>query len=70
MEMYTISAVKKPEMTSCVPKRKYFKINSDIDNINTRNSLDLHYLQSQLSVYQKVAHYTGMKVFSRLPVPI
>jgi hypothetical protein len=39
-------------------------------NINTRNNLDLHYPQSRLSVYQKGAHYTGIKVFDRLPVPI
>jgi hypothetical protein len=49
---------------------QHFKINSDIHNINTRNNLDLHYPLSHLSVYQKSAHYTGIKVFSRLPVPI
>jgi hypothetical protein len=27
-------------------------------------------VQSHLSVYQKGAHYTGIKVFNRLPVPI
>jgi hypothetical protein len=48
----------------------HFKINSDIHNINTRNNLDLHYPQPHLSVYQKGAHYTGIKVFNRLPVPI
>jgi hypothetical protein len=37
---------------------------------NTRNDLDLHYPQSHLSVYQKGAHYTGIKVFNRIPVPI
>jgi hypothetical protein len=47
-----------------------FKINSDIRNINTTNNLDLHYPQSHLSVYQKSVHYTGIKVFNRLPVPI
>jgi hypothetical protein len=47
-----------------------FKINSEIHNINTKKSLDFHYPQSYLSVYQKGAHYTGIKVFNRLPVPI
>jgi hypothetical protein len=42
----------------------------EIHNINTRNKLDLHYPQSHLSVYQKGAHYTGIKVFNRLLVPI
>jgi hypothetical protein len=50
--------------------RQHFKINYDIHNINTRNYLDLHYPQFYLSVYQKGAHYTGIKVFNRLPVPI
>jgi hypothetical protein len=50
--------------------RQHFKINSDIHNITTKNNLDLHYPQSHLSVYHKGAHYTGIKVFNRLPVPI
>jgi hypothetical protein len=53
-----------------INNRQHFKINSDIHNINTRNNLDLHYPQSHLSVYQKGAHYTGIEVFNRLPVPI
>jgi hypothetical protein len=53
-----------------INNRQQLKINSDIHNINTRNNLDLHCLQSHLSVYQKGAHYTGIKVFDRLPVQI
>jgi hypothetical protein len=53
-----------------INNRQHFKINSDIHNINTRNNLDLHYPQPHLSVYQKGAHYTEIKVFNRLPVPI
>jgi hypothetical protein len=53
-----------------INNRQYFKINSDIHNINTRNNLDLHYSQSHLSVYQKGAHYTEIKVFNRLPIQI
>jgi hypothetical protein len=36
-------------------------------NINTKNNLDFHYPQAHLSVYQEGAHYTGIKVFNRLP---
>jgi hypothetical protein len=50
--------------------RQHFKISADIHNINTMNNLDLHYPSSHLSVYQKGAHYTGIKVFNRLPFPI
>jgi hypothetical protein len=53
-----------------INNKQHFKINSEIHNINTRNNLDLHYPQSHLSVYQRAAHYTGIKVFNRLPVPI
>jgi hypothetical protein len=42
-------------------------MNSDIHNINTRNNLDFHYPQARLSVYQKGAHYTGIKLFNGLP---
>jgi hypothetical protein len=50
-----------------INSRQHFKINSDMHNINTRNNLDLHYPQAHLSVYQKDAHYTEIKLFIRLP---
>jgi hypothetical protein len=50
-----------------INNRQHFKINSDIHNINTRNNLDFRYPQARLSVYQKVAHYTGIKLFNKLP---
>jgi hypothetical protein len=50
--------------------KQHFEVNSEIHNINTRNNLALHYPLSHLSVYQKSIHYTGIKVFSGLPVPI
>jgi hypothetical protein len=53
-----------------INNRQHFEINSDIHDINTRNSLDFHCTQFHLSVYQKGAHYTGIKAFNRLPVPI
>jgi hypothetical protein len=53
-----------------INNRQHFQINSDIYNTNTRNNLDLHYPQSHLTVYQKYAHYNGITVFNRLPVPI
>jgi hypothetical protein len=50
-----------------INNRQHFKINSDMNNINTRNNLDFHHPQARLSVYQKGAHYTGIKLFNRLP---
>jgi hypothetical protein len=34
-------------------------------NINIRNNLDFHYPQAHLSVYQKGAHFTRIKLFNR-----
>jgi hypothetical protein len=53
-----------------INNRQHFKINSDIYIINMRNNLNLYYPLSHLSGYQKGVHYTGIKVFNRLPVPI
>jgi hypothetical protein len=53
-----------------INSKQHFKVNSEIHNVSTRNNLDLHYPQPHLSVYQKSIYFTGIKVFSRLPVPI
>ena len=45
----------------------YFKVNSEIHNINTRNKSKLHLPISNLSVYQKGTYYTGIRVFNSLP---
>jgi hypothetical protein len=50
-----------------IDNRQHFRLNSDIHNINTRNTLDFHYPQACLSVYQKGAHYTRIRLFNRLP---
>jgi hypothetical protein len=46
----------------------YFKVNSEIHNINTRNKSNLPI--SNLSVYQKGTYYSGIRVFSSLPSQI
>jgi hypothetical protein len=48
----------------------YFKVNSDIHNINTRNKSNLHLPTSNLSVYQKGKYYSGIRVFNSLPSQI
>jgi hypothetical protein len=50
-----------------INNRQHFKINSDIHNIKARKNLDFYYPQARLSVYQKGAHYTGIKLSNRLP---
>jgi hypothetical protein len=51
-----------------INNRQHFKININIHNMS--NNIDLHYPQSHLTVYHKGVHYTGIKVFNRLPVLI
>jgi len=48
----------------------YFKVNSEIHNINTRNKSNLHLPISNMSVYQKGTYYTGIRVFNSLPSQI
>jgi hypothetical protein len=55
---------------SVVSNQHHFKINSEINNINTRTKSDLHHPPSHLSFYQKGTYDTGIKGFNSLPVPI
>ena len=45
----------------------YFKVNSEIHNINTRTKSNFHRPISNLSAYQKGTYYSGIRVFSSLP---
>ena len=47
----------------------YFKVNSEIHNINTRNKSNPYLPIYNLSVYQK-GTYTGNRVFNGLPAQI
>jgi len=42
----------------------YFKMNSEMHNISTRNKSNLHLPISNLSVYRKGTYYTGIRVFN------
>jgi hypothetical protein len=53
-----------------VDNGEYFKVNSEIHIINTRNKLNLHLPISNLSVYQKGTYQSGIKVFNSLPSQI
>jgi hypothetical protein len=48
----------------------YYRVNSEIHNINTRNKSNLHLPISKLSVYQNGPYYSGIKVFNNLPSQI
>jgi len=46
---------------SLVVKRDQFLINSDIRNINTRHSFNLHLVLENLDICQKGVYYVGIK---------
>jgi len=48
----------------------YFKANSEIHYIRTRNKSNLHLPISTLSVYQNGTYYNGIRVFNSLPSQI
>jgi len=50
-----------------INNRDYFKVNSEIHNINTRTKSNQHQPISKLSTYQKGTYYSGIRVFNSLP---
>jgi len=50
--------------------RDLYDSNSEIHNINTRFSSDLHIPTANLITFQKVPFYFGIKVFNHLPTSI
>ena len=40
------------------------------NNHDTRSAKNLHFPITNLSIYQKVAYYTGIKIFNHLPTHI
>ena len=50
--------------------RDLYELNSEIYNINTRSSYDLHTPPANLTTFQKGSFYFGIKVFNYLPTSI
>jgi hypothetical protein len=50
-----------------VKSKDQYKSNQDIHSINTRYSTNLHLTTSSLAIYQRGAHYYGIRVFHHLP---
>jgi hypothetical protein len=50
--------------------RGLFKLNCDVQNIQTRQKVDMHMLSSKLTLFQKGIQYSGSKIFNRLPSSI
>jgi len=52
-----------------VENKKLFYVYSEIHNINTTQNFNLHQPQANLTLYQKGAYYSGIKVFNNIPPP-
>ena len=52
-----------------VENKNIFQINSEIHDINTRQNSILYQPQANLTLYQKGAYYSGIKIFNNLPPP-
>jgi len=50
--------------------RDLYKSNSEIHDINTRFSSDLHTPTAKLTIFQKGHFYFGIKIFNHLPTRI
>jgi hypothetical protein len=50
-----------------VDNKNLFYVNSEIHSINTRQNSNLHQPQANLTLYQKGAYYSAIKVFNNLP---
>ena len=49
---------------------KEFSTNTDIHSFNTRQKSHLHAPSTRMTKFQKGAHYTGVKIFNKLPPKI
>jgi hypothetical protein len=52
-----------------VDNKNLFYLNSEIHSINTRQNFNLQQPQANLTLYQKGAYYSGIKVFNNLQPP-
>jgi len=46
--------------------KNLFYVNSEIHSVNTRQHSNLHHPQAKLTLYQKGAYYSGIKIFNNL----
>jgi hypothetical protein len=50
-----------------VKNNKLFTTNYDSHNVKTRQCENLHFPHSRLTLYQNGIHFTGIKIFNKLP---
>jgi hypothetical protein len=50
-----------------IKNKNLFAVNQNFHTINTRHNLDLHLPTCNLTIYQKGAYFSGIKLFTHLP---
>ena len=53
-----------------VLNKNFFSINNENHNIDTRQRNNLYLPQENLTIYQKGAYYSWIKIFNNLPLEI
>jgi hypothetical protein len=53
-----------------VQNKNFFLTNNENYNIDTRQRNNLYLPQANLTIYQKGAYYSGIKIFNNLPLEI
>ena len=53
-----------------VQNENVFLTNNKNHNLDTRQRNNLHLPQANLTIYQKGAYYSGIKIFNNLPLEI
>ena len=53
-----------------VQNENLFLTNNKNHNLDTRQRNNLHLPQGNLTIYQKGAYYSGIKIFNKLPLEI
>jgi hypothetical protein len=53
-----------------VQNQNFFSTNNENHNLDTRQRNNLYLPQANLTIYQKGAYYSGIKIFNNLPLEI
>jgi hypothetical protein len=54
----------------CSSKQNFFLTNNEYHNLDTRQGNNLYLPQANLTINQKVAYYSGIKIVNSLPLEI
>jgi len=53
-----------------VQNKTFFSTKNENHNLDTRQRNNLYLPQANLTIYQKAAYYSGIKIFNNLPLEI